>query len=114
MRKVNQVQVIALWLFSAGACLAVDPRWQHLSSTNGALPKPGPSTEQTGALVLDFDKDGTNDFVLSFRQKAPALVGYRRTRGGWDRYVIEKEYLTVEAGGAYYDIDGDGDPDIVF
>src|SRR5258705_314997 len=42
MRKVNQVQVIALWLFSAGACLAVDPRWQHLSSRNGALPKPGP------------------------------------------------------------------------
>jgi hypothetical protein len=78
------------------------------------LPIPGPSTEQTGAIVADFDKDGTNDFVLSFRKVAPALVWYRRTATGWDRYVIEPAFLTVEAGGAVYDIDGDGNPDIVF
>lgn len=29
-------------------------------------------------------------------------------------YVVEKEFLTIEAGGAAYDIDGDGDNDIVF
>ena len=69
--------------------------------------KPGP-------IVADLDRDGVNDFVLSFRQKAPALVWYRRNPAGWSRYVIEKEYLTVEAGGAVYDIDGDGYPDIVF
>jgi hypothetical protein len=91
-----------------------DPAWQHLSSTNGALPVPGPSTQQTGALVADLDKDGVNDFVLSFREKAPALVWYRRHTNGWDRYVIEDRYLTVEAGGAFYDIDGDGDLDLVF
>jgi hypothetical protein len=28
--------------------------------------------------------------------------------------VIEKEYLTIEAGGAVHDIDGDGDFDLVF
>jgi hypothetical protein len=28
--------------------------------------------------------------------------------------VIEKEYLTVEAGGAMFDVDGDGLPDLVF
>src|SRR5689334_10244067 len=88
-----------------------DPIWRHLSSTNGALPVPGPSTQQTGALVVDLDKDGVNDFVLSFREKAPALVWYRRHTNGWDRYVIEDRYLTVEAGGAFHDIDGDGDLD---
>src|SRR5438067_1705424 len=93
---------------------AADPQWKHLSTTNGALPLPGPSTQQTGALVVDLDKDGTNDFVLSFRQKAPALLWYRRKPSGWDRYIIDKDYLTVEAGGAFYDIDGDGDPDLVF
>src|SRR6266850_3211250 len=98
--------IVALCVFSAATCLAADPRWQHLSSTNSALPKPGPSTQQTGALVVDFDKDGTNDFILSFRQRAPALAGYRRTATSWDRYVIEIEYLTLEAGGASYDIDG--------
>src|SRR5882724_3816991 len=89
-------------------------QWNHLSSKHGDLPTPGESTQQTGALVGDLDKDGVNDFVLSFRQKAPALVWYRKTKLGWDRYVIEKEYLTVEAGGAMFDVDGDGLPDLVF
>src|SRR5438445_1123634 len=93
---------------------AEEPKWSHLSSKNGELPTPGESTQQTGALVADLDRDGVNDFVLSFRQVAPALVWYRRTDKGWDRYVIDKDYLTVEAGGAFYDIDGDGDPDLVF
>jgi FG-GAP-like repeat len=89
-------------------------RWQHLSSRHGDLPVPGTSTEQTGSIVADLDKDGLNDFVLSFRQKAPALLWYRRTKSSWDRYVIDNDFLTVEAGGAAFDIDGDGYPDLVF
>ncbi|MBI4659870.1 MAG: VCBS repeat-containing protein, partial [Verrucomicrobia bacterium] len=110
-------------LFVAGAAFASDcvlaqsPRkieWKHLSSKNGDLPVPGPSTQQTGSLVADLDKDGVNDFVLSFRKVAPALVWYRRTDKGWDRWLIEQQFLTVEAGGAAHDIDGDGDLDLVF
>ncbi|MGE5612475.1 MAG: sugar phosphate isomerase/epimerase family protein [Bacillota bacterium] len=99
----------------AGAGGAAEPaiQWQHLSSTKGDLPVPGESTQQTGAVVADFDKDGVNDFVLSFRAKPPALVWYRRTAKGWDRHVIDKDFLTVEAGGAVHDIDGDGDLDLV-
>jgi len=94
---------------------APDAGWQNLSSRRGELPTPpGGSTQQTGAVIGDFDGDGINDFILSFRQKAPALVWYRRTPSGWSAYVIEKDYLTIEAGGAVYDIDGDGDLDVVF
>ena len=89
-------------------------RWTHLSSTTGDLPVPGPSTEQTGAVVADLDKSGVNGFILSFRKTAPALVWYRHKTGGWDRYILDRDFLTVEAGGAVYDIDGDGYPDIVF
>ncbi len=106
-----------LLVFLISSCFAArggEPQWVHLSSRTGELPVPGPSTEQTGALIADLDKDGTNDFVLSFRKVAPAVVWYRRNASGWARYVIETNFLTVEAGGAIYDIDGDGNPDIVF
>ena len=91
-----------------------EPTWKHLSTVSGELPLPGPSTEQSGAVVADFDGDGRNDFLISVRVVAPALVWYRRTATGWDRSVIEPDFLTIEAGGAVFDIDGDGDPDVVF
>src|SRR5581483_11748086 len=112
-RSVDKCLTAGL-ILAAISVAAADPSWRHLCTTNGDLPLPGPSTEQTGALVADLDKDGTNDFVLSFRKAAPAVVWYRRTLTGWERYVIETNFLTVEAGGAVYDIDGDGAPDLVF
>ena len=104
----------ALLLFLPPVMSSAELRWQHLSSKTGDLPVPGESTQQTGAIVADLDKDGVNDFVLSFRQKGPALVWYRHVTNGWSRYVLDNDFLTVEAGGAVYDIDGDGDLDIVF
>ncbi len=89
-------------------------QWTDLSSRTGDLPAPGGSTQQTGNLIADLDGDGVNDFVLSFRVQAPALVWFRRTPQGWSRSVIEPTFLTVEAGGAAYDIDEDGDLDVVF
>lgn len=96
------------------ALYGAEVKWVHLSSKNGNLPVPGESTQQTACLILDVDMDGVNDFILGFRQKPPALLWYRRTTNGWSRCVIEKDYLTIEAGGAFHDIDGDGDLDIVF
>jgi sugar phosphate isomerase/epimerase len=89
--------------------------WVRLSSKTGELvAHPGGSTQQTGVLVADFDRDGANDFIVSFREKGPALMLYRRKADGWETSLIEPEYLTVEAGGAVADIDDDGDLDIVF
>ncbi len=88
--------------------------WTHLSSTTGDLPVPYVSTQQTASLVLDIDQDGVNDFVIGSRQEGkPSLVWYRRTTTGWEQYVIEDTTLDIEAGGAFYDITGNGAPDIV-
>lgn len=87
--------------------------WGHLSSANGDLAVPSGSTEQTAALILDIDKDGLNDFVIGARKSpGPAMVWYRRHANGWDRYVMDSTIMRIEAGGAFYDIDGDGDLDI--
>ncbi|MEZ4620996.1 MAG: FG-GAP-like repeat-containing protein [Caldilineaceae bacterium] len=89
-------------------------QWTHLSATAGDLPYPSESTQQTAALILDIDQDGRNDFVIAARrQPGPALVWFRQLANGWERYVVEPAALDVEAGGAYHDIDGDGDLDIV-
>jgi len=53
-------------------------QWRHLSSKTGDLPPPNQGNEQTSCIVLDIDKDGTNDFVITERTKAPAVVWYRR------------------------------------
>lgn len=113
-RLLGTAVLLAISLTVATAADRPLPTWKHLSSKNGDLPvPPGGSTQQTGAVVGDFDGDRVNDFILSFRQKPPALAWYRRTVTGWDVYAIEEDYLTIEAGGAVGDLDGDGDPDLL-
>lgn len=113
--KPSTAALFLIFLFFVAPALGREIHWQHLSTSTGDLPTPpGGSTQQTGAVVGDFDGDGLNDFIVSFREKPPALVWYRRTASGWDAWVIEEEYLTVEAGGAVADIDEDGDLDVVF
>ncbi len=89
-------------------------KWTHLSTKTGALPIPNAGAQLTASLVFDIDKDSLNDFVITERTEAPAAVWYRRGKQGWKKYVIEAKPLHIEAGGAFADIDGDGDPDIVF
>ena len=113
LRRLCFVAYVAILTISP--VLARDIHWVHLTSRNGDLPMPGKSPEQTGLLVARLDQSSpATDFVLSFRVMPPALVWYRRISNGWSRYVIDPDFLTVEAGGAAYDIDGDGDLDIVF
>ena len=88
--------------------------WTHLSSARGELPVPPAEMEPTACLTLDVDKDGAEDILIAGRRAAPAVVWYRRGPAGWSRYIIDPEFLRIEAGGAFHDIDGDGDLDIVF
>ncbi len=88
--------------------------WIHISSLEGTLEPPNAGNQQTATAVFDVDRDGTVDFLVTERTQAPAVVWYRHTARGWDRYVVEKAALRIEAGSAVHDIDGDGDSDVVF
>jgi hypothetical protein len=87
--------------------------WIHISSKTDALEAPNAGKEQTSAAVADFDNDGINDFCISERTSAPALVWYRRITAGWKKYVVEDTVCFIEAGTVAFDIDSDGDMDIV-
>jgi hypothetical protein len=101
---------------AAVSCLAVlaAPSWKHLSSARGELPNPGGSHQQTGLLAASLDKAKASGFVIGYRVHGPALVWFRPSPAGWQRVVIEEEFLRLEAGGAAHDIDRDGDLDLVF
>jgi hypothetical protein len=87
--------------------------WTHISSRNGGIEVPNQGKEQTSAAVADFDNDGINDFAISERTMAPALVWYRRGEKDWTRYIVDAGILHIEAGTTACDIDGDGDKDII-
>ncbi len=88
--------------------------WKHLSTKNGDIAVPNPGNQQTASAVFDINKDGINDFIITERTAAPAVVAYLRTDSGWERHVVDADALHIEAGSAQTDIDGDGDIDVVF
>ncbi len=88
-------------------------KWEHISSKTGAIEVPNPGKQQTSAAVGDFDNDGINDFCISERTTAPGLVWYRRSSTGWKRYIVEPSVCYIEAGTHAFDVDNDGDQDII-
>ncbi len=110
---ISFAPLVGLIVLAAQADGRDSPEWKHLSSKAGDVPAPGTSTEQTGCLVLDVDKDGLNDIVITSRAVGACMVWYRRGKFGWTIYPIDRG-LNIEAGGASADIDRDGDLDLVF
>jgi len=86
--------------------------WEHISNQTGDFPKAGVA-QQTSALVFDVDKDGRDDFVVAGWSPETSMVWFRSTPAGPERFLVDDRESHIEAGGDWFDIDGDGDPDIV-
>lgn len=110
----HSVFCLAVCFFMASLCCAVsDIQWQHLSTQQGDLEVPNSGKEQTSSIILDADLDGIQDFVITERTQSPAVVLYLRRENGWTQYVVDQGPLHIEAGSDAWDIDGDGDLDVM-
>lgn len=90
-------------------------QWEFQSSSNQKIDFSWKATQQTASMVMDVDKDGVDDIIIANRTTTPSLVWMKFERSiGWREFALDKDLLTIEAGGAFYDIDKDGDNDIVF
>lgn len=90
--------------------------WIHRSTATGDIDPPTTGgNSQTASLVLDINRDGIDDFVITDRSTQPSVVWYESSDSGtWQRHVIDPDALDIEAGGDFADIDGDGDLDVMF
>jgi hypothetical protein len=102
---------------AAFACGTEQICWRQLSAVKGVtgnLPLPAGNSGQAATQVVDIDKDGINDFVIASWDSAEAVAWYRRQANGWTKYIIDTQATNIEAGGTFYDIDNDGDLDLIF
>jgi hypothetical protein len=113
--KVPACVILLVLLTAAAGLTAGETTWLVCSTEYGDLPVPNSGGQQTASLVLDLDKDGTDDFLITERTESPSVVWYKYSGNQkWTRFVVDAEPLRIEAGGAFFDIDGDGDQDVVF
>ena len=114
MKRLNLLFIGMILAFAAQS-QSVIPQldWQRFSTEKGDIKAPNLGSEQTSCVVFDIDKDGINDFVISERTKAPSVVWYKKVGEKWDQYIVDAGPLKIEAGGAFYDIDNDGDLDVI-
>ena len=111
VQLVSQALVLAA---TASATLGGDPSWTRKSSVTGDIPIPNKGSQQTCCVAADLDGDGIEDFVVGERTKKPSIVWYQYVDKRWEKHVIDNTPVKPEAGGVCFDVDADGDPDVVF
>ncbi|MBN1418004.1 MAG: VCBS repeat-containing protein, partial [Planctomycetes bacterium] len=103
----------ALAALAPDALRAQPVQWTHLSSAYGDLPVPPSSNGQAGLRVIDLDRDGDTDYLITLWD-ASSIVWYRQVAGTFEPYIIEPLSYNLTHGERFADIDGDGDIDLIF
>lgn len=107
----DHFQYLHLWRNDA---IQTSTKWKHLSTATGELPQTNGGSQQTSCLVADLDQDGAADILITDRSVTPSVIMYKYKNGKFVKSVIDNDPLRIEAGNAFFDIDGDGDLDVIF
>jgi len=115
-RQVKTIYLITLMAFSELSAQIQNPvsvDWDHKSNIISLKYLPTADVSwQSSAILVDVDNNKSEDIIIAGWGN-PSMVLLRRDGAGWKRYIIDDRGSHIEAGGASYDIDGDGDLDIV-
>jgi sugar phosphate isomerase/epimerase len=101
--------LFSLFLFP---CLLFAQNWVHYSSTNGDIPAPDDISGQI-CLATDLNKDGIDDIVLG-REYSSSLIWYEYTGTRTIKHDIASKYEMIRSNGSSFDLDNDGDLDLIF
>src|SRR5659263_331025 len=108
------IQIFILIFVSMGVASAADVTYTPYSSSDGNMEIPSSGVRLTTSIVGDIDADGIDDFVIAQRLVKPAIVWYKKESGNtWKKYPVEPEAMDLDVGNALYDVDKDGDLDII-
>ncbi len=88
-------------------------KWSHISTNTHLREFPTANVGwQVSSIVIDIDKNGSDDIVIA-GWSDPSMVWLQRVEKGWKRYEVDDKKSHHSAGATYWDIDGDGDLDIL-
>ncbi len=112
---MKKLSLICLLILCVEILNAQKVTWQHQSTANNHIELPFANANmQTSCVVTDLNNDGVNDIVVTCRNATPAIAAYIRKEKNWQKQIIEPQMHTIEAGGTHYDVDADGDEDLIF
>lgn len=93
----------------------VVPQWLNLSNATGDLPVPAESRGQIDVRMLDIDKNGENDLIMTAWESTESIAWYRQQNGSFSKYIIASTSPTnLTHCHNFVDIDNDGDTDLIF
>jgi hypothetical protein len=117
MRYLSIFSIFFLFVLSttvAQPLSATKYRWTRISSEYGELDRPNKGKFQTDCVIADILKNGKDEFVIFEKTETPSVVMYVHKEGRqWEQWVIERRKVSTGESAAAYDIDGDGDLDII-
>ncbi|MFN2304600.1 MAG: FG-GAP repeat domain-containing protein [Anaerolineales bacterium] len=116
LRKMVATSLAAVFFLTHLAQAQIEPaHWVRLSSMTGDLPTLPANDGMSGLKVVDLDKNGLKDYLITVWKAPETVIWYRHFKDyRFEKYIVEGSATpNLSHGEKFKDIDGDGDIDLI-